>query len=523
MTSERTNKSSSSRTKKLKGPMIRGDKGKRSSNANDNAGASTNSRPSEGFRNPDAADVLCGRGGGINNHIGNVNFRKMINDRKQEYSVARNKAEKSAIAQEVIDAVWAAGGRFLQRAEKAELGTVGTEGIWVEVELEKAIAKTGQALREGAPITRAKVVNKKETTRLTKRRRLRKPSRKRYHDESDEEYFPSYTVKKEAEEEKKVVYPIIRGYADGHRGKQLIIPPPDVDADVDTTPSVEKKLKLSLPENPLSQSECPTPPPHENLTPTLLSMPPLDEPGKFSLSQEEDPSSVTKHSEPLDMTDSLKLTPSFSRGTASRQQSNEQILSVLEPIDLSDVVKPEQKCVRVPSLTPSEWGFHSNGDFRPDTPFQGDEPFQDPFGNEENNHHSEGNAGLSDIDFINDINEVLRSKSSRSTSTLESDSHKEQIPANNSKHESDKKNTSEYRQTLRSFMSSLSDIQDQNNGSRQDEGFNEGLKTVYGAVNPGLTSKKGEPIFTHLIPYNSRMGRTPLKRGASTRTSSNSQ
>lgn len=99
------------------------------------------------IRSPNSQDVLCGRGGGINSHKGNVAFRKWVGERKAEYNLAQNKKEKIAVAMQVVSQVHQqvpVPGRFLQKDPTSNQW-------WVEVDEGKALAKTTQALREGAP------------------------------------------------------------------------------------------------------------------------------------------------------------------------------------------------------------------------------------------------------------------------------------------------------------------------------------------------------------------------------------
>jgi hypothetical protein len=106
------------------------------------------------IREPHDNDVLSGRGGSINNHPGNKKFRDWVHERKNDYNLAANKAEKASVAREVIDLVKAQDppGRFLTRDTNAP--SIGPTW-WVEISDNKANAKTSQALREGAPKIRA--------------------------------------------------------------------------------------------------------------------------------------------------------------------------------------------------------------------------------------------------------------------------------------------------------------------------------------------------------------------------------
>lgn len=104
------------------------------------------------IRSPNISDVLLGRGGGINGHSGNKVFREWVRLRKEDYNLAPNKAEKTRVATEVMNRVkeQRPPGRFLQRDPNA-----GPPGWWIEVDEARALAKTSQALREGAPQIRA--------------------------------------------------------------------------------------------------------------------------------------------------------------------------------------------------------------------------------------------------------------------------------------------------------------------------------------------------------------------------------
>jgi hypothetical protein len=109
---------------------------------------------------PRQHDVLCGRGGGINSHKGNRIFRDWVAERRTEYNLANCKLEKVRIAKEVMDLVknQQPPGRFLVRDDSEGIGSwwLAIGGSWwVEINDAKAMAKTSQALREGAPSIRA--------------------------------------------------------------------------------------------------------------------------------------------------------------------------------------------------------------------------------------------------------------------------------------------------------------------------------------------------------------------------------
>jgi hypothetical protein len=124
------------------------------------------------IRKPHPNDVLSGRGGGINSHPGNKTFRDWVRERKEAYNLAITKAEKAEIAHEVINLVRSLNppGRFLQRDPNSVTGY----SWWVEVDSNRALAKTSQALREGAPQIRAahkdELGEKMERARKSRRR-----------------------------------------------------------------------------------------------------------------------------------------------------------------------------------------------------------------------------------------------------------------------------------------------------------------------------------------------------------------
>jgi len=94
---------------------------------------------------PNDNDVLCGRGGRINSHEGNIQFRKFINAYKEDYLSKRaGKVIKARIAACIVSKIRSLmpSGRFLK--------TDADTGLWVEIGDEKAKRKTGQALREDA-------------------------------------------------------------------------------------------------------------------------------------------------------------------------------------------------------------------------------------------------------------------------------------------------------------------------------------------------------------------------------------
>lgn len=88
-------------------------------------------------------DVLCGRGGLTNSHVGNKLFRQIVEGCRYEYLQAR-KMEKRTIAKRIVAQINNNGGRFLKN-------TPGN-AYWTEISEQKAVTKTSQALREGLDV-----------------------------------------------------------------------------------------------------------------------------------------------------------------------------------------------------------------------------------------------------------------------------------------------------------------------------------------------------------------------------------
>lgn len=97
-----------------------------------------------GIQVPHNHDVLAGRGKCINHHPGNKYFISLIKPLKTEY-VATPKQEKSVFARLVIQKIKNLNppGRFLKQSPET--------GLWYNIGDKRAILKTRQALREGAP------------------------------------------------------------------------------------------------------------------------------------------------------------------------------------------------------------------------------------------------------------------------------------------------------------------------------------------------------------------------------------
>ena len=117
--------------------------------------ATMSAYPLKEIPHPHPHDVLCGRGGGTNNHIGNSHWRMLVAANKQLY-ITLPKRQKMLLSRSIVNAVRSQNppGRFLQKDSKTN--------FWFDVGDQRAQEKTSQALREGAPDIRNKIAQQKD-------------------------------------------------------------------------------------------------------------------------------------------------------------------------------------------------------------------------------------------------------------------------------------------------------------------------------------------------------------------------
>lgn len=98
----------------------------------------------KGIVNPHEHDVLSGRGNFVNYHAGNEYFRELVRKHKVEY-VKCPKPQKGKFSKLIVDEIKNRNppGRFLKQD--------GSTKLWYDIGEKKALDKTRQALREGAP------------------------------------------------------------------------------------------------------------------------------------------------------------------------------------------------------------------------------------------------------------------------------------------------------------------------------------------------------------------------------------
>jgi hypothetical protein len=103
--------------------------------------------------------VLCGRGGGINKHHGNVIYRRVVEYNKKVYRQVP-KRHRMLVSRSIVQAILNIGGRFLQEhkvptqkkrnSNDDDDPSLDTNVVsrWTEIQLRRAVQKTSQALRE---------------------------------------------------------------------------------------------------------------------------------------------------------------------------------------------------------------------------------------------------------------------------------------------------------------------------------------------------------------------------------------
>mmetsp|Transcript_29939 Transcript_29939/g.45373 ORF Transcript_29939/g.45373 Transcript_29939/m.45373 type:complete len:349 (-) Transcript_29939:92-1138(-) len=94
-------------------------------------------------------DVLCGRGKGANNFIGNRRFRDVVVTYRDVYSKCTRRSEKRKICHKIVEVIRLRGGKFLTKDSKQGSGMNTSMGGWIALDDEKIIVKVSQALREG--------------------------------------------------------------------------------------------------------------------------------------------------------------------------------------------------------------------------------------------------------------------------------------------------------------------------------------------------------------------------------------
>lgn len=94
---------------------------------------------------PNDSDVLCGRGGKVNKHKGNVIYRKIVDYNKSFYQSVHKK-HRILVSKSIVQAILNNGGRFLGQVSGQKKNVDNDD--WVPIDFKRAVQKTSQALRE---------------------------------------------------------------------------------------------------------------------------------------------------------------------------------------------------------------------------------------------------------------------------------------------------------------------------------------------------------------------------------------
>eukprot|EP00977_Amphora_coffeiformis_P018956 scaffold6807_cov220-Amphora_coffeaeformis.AAC.24 len=105
---------------------------------------------------PEPNDVLMGRGAPSTDYPGNLNFRELVKQRRNEYVNAKRRKDKQVIAGEIIATVKRRGGRFLERMDTFrktnKAGETQKITIWQTVDDRKVLlVKVKQLMRDVGP------------------------------------------------------------------------------------------------------------------------------------------------------------------------------------------------------------------------------------------------------------------------------------------------------------------------------------------------------------------------------------
>jgi hypothetical protein len=97
-------------------------------------------------------DVLLGRGAGSINYVGNVLFREVVKERRDEYLATSKRQLKDSIARDIVQAVALRKGRFLRKIvsddERKYFGVAKNGNAWIVANYERTLEKVKQSLRD---------------------------------------------------------------------------------------------------------------------------------------------------------------------------------------------------------------------------------------------------------------------------------------------------------------------------------------------------------------------------------------
>lgn len=433
---------------------------------------------------PHEHDVLSGRGGAINSHLGNTKFREWVRERKNRYNLARTKAEKASVANEVMDLVrnQSPPGRFLQRDQSSVTGGV---TWWVEVDEIKAMAKTSQALREGAPSIRA--AHKDE---LTVKKRTRKTNKK---SQSTAQETTAVTGK--------------RRHQEMQQQRSMTLAPPAVAAvtsALTTAPALEPVGAPLAPVVPMTQAQA-----IQQLKANAEAA------GHIDTSSTQFPSYTpsTPAVAPLPLLTSGGTTASSIQPPVKRSRLSENLyLPITQP--QPHIVRPDDETPPLAPL-PSPIPLSSIPEMNESFPMPAI-PKRETCSLRRANSLALSDVGSGgdnwgDVEFVNpfegDTNDEI-------TTMPPITSPFDAVYSNNGSSNGSRSRGSMSNLSVKSELSDLGDIIGLTSVGTKENSyeFGEAMKDVYDAVNPGLASTDDEPIPTHLYPF--RGSHDLIKRGS---------
>jgi hypothetical protein len=96
---------------------------------------------------PGPRDVLLGRGRLIQENVGNIRYRNLIETYRAQYDNARKK-EKTRLTREIVQKISETGGRFLKHVDGDNRGKTPNAGPWIEVPVDVAREKVSHSFRD---------------------------------------------------------------------------------------------------------------------------------------------------------------------------------------------------------------------------------------------------------------------------------------------------------------------------------------------------------------------------------------
>lgn len=414
-----------------------------------------------------------------------------MRERKNRYNLARTKAEKARVANEVIDLVRGQNppGRFLQRDSSSVTGGV---TWWVEVDEMKAMAKTSQALREGAPSIRA--AHKDELQSMDSKRSKRGRSKRK-------DTAPPLQKQETGMTTTDIGSPQLPAKRAPTLPPSLPSPqqmPPPKPLELTKSEAIEE-LKHNAEAAAATKSEGQE---QNQNQPYYPIVPPLMSNAAFEDAYGQPQQKKAKTSEP--------------QSYAEPQQQYQPQPHIVKPDEETPPLEPMPSPIPLNSI-PSISDFSVPGMPKRETSLK-------RFNSLALSDIGSNNDNWGELEFVNPFEGDTSDDVSNSQSKILPHMYYERNQSSNGNNNINNGYSSNgngssgvrSRNSVKSFTSELSDLNDTGagHGSQTESDFGEGMKAIYDAVHPGLTSPgKDDQIPTHLYPY--RSGSFDLRRNGS--------